>query len=298
MELHILISVVVCTYNRCDDLQWVLQSLILQDYPVSDFEILVVDNNSKDSTKDVVSKFKQVRYILEEKIGLSHARNRGIKESRGAIIAFIDDDAGADKSWLSKLYKVYREEKDVGCVGGQVILDWHTDKPSWWLPELNTSLSGVDYAQERTRVSYPRYPYGTNISYKTDVLKVVGSFGTELGRKGSKLLAGEETELCLRMEKKGYKIFYEPEAIVFHRVESSRLTKSYIRKRAYWHGRSHALLELRHYGQAHVLENANRYFKIFCKWLAKMNYPLTEQKQHLFSLGYIVQSLLIRSKLA
>src|SRR3972149_11111049 len=186
-----IISVVVCTHNRSESLRETLRSLMLQNYPASDYEIIVVDNRSTDRTKEVVSEFSHVRYVLEEKMGLSHARNRGIKESRGDVVAFIDDDAKADKSWLSRLVQVYKEEKDAGCVGGRVILDWKCEKPSWWHTDLDEVFNGINYSDSRISLSHPRYPYGTNISFRTDIVEKAGGFRIDLGRIGSRLLAGE-----------------------------------------------------------------------------------------------------------
>ena len=193
------ISVVVCTYNRCEDLRRALQSLILQDFPASDYEILVVDNNSKDGTKGVVSEFTQVRYVLEEKIGLSYARNRGIEESRGDIVAFIDDDARADKEWLKNFSSVYIEDYNAGCVGGRVIADWRgLREPSWWHPALN-SVSKFQYSSVRTTLKYPYFPIGTNISFRKDSLVRAGMFNPVFGRNGTKMLACEETDICLNI---------------------------------------------------------------------------------------------------
>ena len=289
------ISVVVCTYNRCEDLRMALQSLILQDFPASDYEILVVDNNSMDRTKDIVHDFVnksndvQVRYVFEEKIGLSHARNRGIAEAKGNIIAFIDDDARAEKSWLLKLAQVYDEEGDAGCVGGRVLLDWPVEKPSWWHPDLDEVFNGINYSDERIALIHPRYPYGTNISFRADVLRKVGSFKTDLGRIGSKLLAGEETELCLRIEREGYKVFYEPSSIVYHRVETAKLNKSYIRKRAFWHGRSYAIIEFRHMKKEQVSSKAKEFISYLRRWVRKRKYPIHEQHLYLFFAGYVYQ---------
>lgn len=290
------ISVIVCTYNRCEYLRKALQSLMMQDFPASDYEVLVVDNNSKDRTRDVVSEFPRVRYLLEEKVGLSHARNLGIAESHGDIIAFIDDDARAEKTWLARLTQVYREEKDAGCVGGRVMLEWIAGKPLWWHPDLDEVFNGINYSERRIALTHPRYPYGTNISYKADLFIKVGLFGTDLGRIGSKLLAGEETELCLRIEKTGYKIFYEPSAVVYHRVEPGKLTKSYIRKRAIWHGRSHALIELKHFGKGYVTKKSYGHFKSLIRWVMSGRYRLAEQKRYLFIFGYFMQGFLLRAK--
>lgn len=172
------VSIVVCTHNRAESLRDALQSVVSQDYPALNYEIIVVDNCSTDNTKHVVEEFADnklnnanMRYVNEERLGLSYARDRGIEEARGEIIAFIDDDAKADRFWLSRLTKVYSEEKDAACVGGRVIPEWNIKKPSWWQPELDEVFNGINYSDSKIILSYPHYPYGTNISFRANVLK-------------------------------------------------------------------------------------------------------------------------------
>src|SRR3972149_142120 len=142
------ISVVVCTYNRCEDLRRALQSLILQDFPATDYEILVVDNNSIDKTKDVVGNFlkissSNVKYVFETAQGLSHARNRGIKEAKGEIISFIDDDVIVAKDWLTETKKAFDIYK-AAYISGRVLIKDKIEKPDWWDEQYNMILGGFD----------------------------------------------------------------------------------------------------------------------------------------------------------
>jgi len=289
------VSVIICTYNRSKLLKRTIKSLLYQQ-DIEDYEIVIIDNFSNHDTQQMVYEFTQgkysfkLKYIIEDHIGLSYARNRGIKESSGDIIVFIDDDAKADKFWLTKLIAVYKEEENVGCVGGKVVLDWLSQRPSWWVPGLEASFSAVDYGPKRKRVSYPQYPYGTNISYRREAIEKVGLFDTELGRTGSKLLAGEEIDLCLRIEKAGYNIFYEPEAIVYHAVDPDRLNKIYIRKRAYWHGRSMAVMELRYFKHAYVSKKMIRLLYGICKDILNIR-NLFVQSLLIFKIGYIIEGI-------
>lgn len=261
------ISAVVCTHNRCELLRQTLQSLMSQDYPISDYEVIVVDNRSTDGTRDVVYNFMkkggdgssnlieedmaEVRYIFEEKIGLSNARNRGIAESRGDLIAFIDDDAIAERFWLSRLMEVYREEKDAACVGGRVIDVWKVSKPVWWHPDLNI-VSKFDYGSARAILKYPVFPIGTNISFRKDVLVNVGMFNINLGRSGSKLSGYEEADVCVKIHKLNQRIYYEPKAIVYHAVDERKLSRNFVRRRAYEEGRSQYLFEIERFGKGYI----------------------------------------------
>ena len=128
-------SVVVCTRNRAPLLEKTLESLATQTLDHSHFEVLIVDNASTDSTSDVAARWQAARrftcrYVLEERVGLNHARNRGVREARGRVIAFIDDDARAEEEWLDRLLRALEEERVCG-VGGRIKLDWQSPQPRW-----------------------------------------------------------------------------------------------------------------------------------------------------------------------
>ena len=135
------ISVIICTYNKSEQLMQILKSLSEQD--VSEmllWEIIVIDNNSSDDTFERVIDFRNsssipVRYVQEEKQGLSHARNRGITESKGRYVAFTDDDAIADERWVSSIYETFRDYKCDG-VGGKIFLRPLKQLPKWLTKEL------------------------------------------------------------------------------------------------------------------------------------------------------------------
>ncbi len=232
-------SIVVCTHNRSEQLEVVLEPLILQNYSHADYEIVVVDNHSTDKTKDVVRDVIKrspvsVRYVHEKEIGLSHARNRGIRESSGEIIAFIDDDAIADYRWIESLLSSYKE-KDIVCVGGKALLKWPERfiRPNWLNRRLEPFLSGFDLGLEKeTEVrGISKIPYGVNISFRREVL-LKNPFSIRLGRTDKRLYGGEETELCLRLIQQGWKIVYNPKAVVHHIVPEARTEQSYFIQRA------------------------------------------------------------------
>jgi glycosyltransferase involved in cell wall biosynthesis len=241
-------SVIVCTYNRSKLLSENLKSLIGQDFN-EPFEIIVVDNNSSDNTRQVVRELakappKKIIYSVEEKQGLSHARNKGIDLAGGEIIAFIDDDAIADKSWLSNLVSVY-EDPNVGCAGGRVELEWQGARPDWLPVYRENYLGRLDYGEEIIELKFPKTPFGLNMSFRKAALNPSASFSPELGRSSTNLLSNEEVELCYKVEKAGWKIIYVPKALVKHKVHAERLVKSWFYHRSYWQGRSDAIVDLR-----------------------------------------------------
>jgi GT2 family glycosyltransferase len=235
-------SIIICTHNRAADLAENLPRLKLIDYPPGQYEIMVIDNASTDDTSAVAFS-EGVACIREERLGLSHARNRGIAEACGELIAFIDDDAWPEPDWLKKLDEAFADPQ-VACVGGRVIPAWKelVGWPDWLHERLIGFFSVVDYGA-RQELHYPNYPVGTNIAVRKKVFDEIGGFNADLGRRGTSLLSGEESELCLRIEKAGYRILYIPETVVHHMIHARRLTKEWVKERSYWQGISSALLE-------------------------------------------------------
>ena len=119
------ITIVLCTYNRCGFLATALSSAVASVLPESvEWEILVVDNNSKDATREVVEGFykqypSRIRYLFEPKQGKSNALNTGIREARGNILAFMDDDVRVETDWLQKLTAPLQDPQWAGA-GGRV----------------------------------------------------------------------------------------------------------------------------------------------------------------------------------
>jgi glycosyltransferase involved in cell wall biosynthesis len=233
-------SVIVCTYNRSHHLKNVLKSLSMQVATKGlRWEIIVVDNNSTDNTFNIVKEFKKnskvpVKYVREEKQGLSHARNRGIIESRGKYIAFIDDDAIADNNWVAALYKAF-QRNECDCVGGRIYLKPLKKLPRWLKKELWAFLAYLDYGDKPFQVT-DHYIFGTNMAFTREILNRVGFFNVKLGRSAYVPAGGEETELFKRISKTGGRIYYCPDAKVHHMVEEYKLKKKYFRRLHYYDG--------------------------------------------------------------
>ncbi|MBU0477488.1 glycosyltransferase [bacterium] len=232
------ISVIICTYNRCACLSDILNSLLDQEYKGNfDYEIIVVDNNSRDDTGKVVKEFQKnsngrLRYVFEGNQGLSYARNSGVKESKGDIVAFIDDDAIAERDWLKNLYNTFDKYK-ADSVGGKTIPILTEDKPKWLTRTIWANIGLLDYGEEEFIITTKKYPIlGANMAFSKKTLLEIGVFNIELGRIGEKLFSHEETDIFNKMLLRGKKIVYQPKAIVRHSVTPDRLKKSYFRR---WH---------------------------------------------------------------
>ncbi len=229
-------SLILCTYNRAESLAETLRSINAQVVP-AEFrgEILVVDNNSKDKTRQAVEFFAgmsrwPVRYIFEVKQGLSHARNAGILAARGDVLGFLDDDVLVEPGWMAAMDKLFRET-DADMAGGKILRRWDCKAPDWYTEEVGGPLIGQDYGSERkSDFRKGQYLIGASMAFRKSIFDKTGLFSVELGRKGNSLIGGEDKDIFERVSAAGGKIYYEPAAVIHHRVEQERLTKDYMRR--------------------------------------------------------------------
>ncbi len=211
------LSVVVCTRERAADLARCLDGL--RSIAAAGHEVIVVDNAPvTDATAEIAARHP-VRYVREPRVGLSHARNRGLREARHAIVAYTDDDAVPDARWVDALAQPFADER-IGCVTGLV------------MPiELRTTAQHVfeAYAQHRRRFAAHVFTaadtapatagvvgIGANMALRRDLALRLGGFDPRLGA-GARTCAGEENDMFARMLDAGVAIAYTPKALVWHR---------------------------------------------------------------------------------
>ncbi|MCZ8519313.1 MULTISPECIES: glycosyltransferase [Paenibacillus] len=238
-------TIAICTYNRANDLELAIRSGLDQDFDPAAFEIIVVDNRSTDHTAELVGKFSeshpsQVRYIYEENLGLSYARNRAMSEARGEYILFLDDDAIASKQWIKGLLDVFESDPLVGVVGGRIDPIWEGGEPDWLPDEYKTLYTILDYSDRLTEMKAPAIPFGANVAFRLSMFKEFKPFRVDLGRVGTNLLSNEESELIGRLRQK-YTVYYTPNAPVKHKIAKDRSTKKWFLRRIYWQGVSDAI---------------------------------------------------------
>lgn len=256
------VSVVVSTYSK-DRLSYLLDCIeSLRKQSFKPVEVVLV----LDPVPDLVEFYKSrlsddVKIVVGDKCGLSNARNVGVKSARGEIIAFIDDDAVADVNWLENLVKNYEDSMVVG-VGGLIKPLWESGSPAWFPEELNWVV-GCSYKGLPECRAYVRNPIGCNMSFRRDVFNMVGYFRSDVGRFGKKLLAGEEADFSIRVYKRisGAKIVFEPNAVVYHRINKNRLSLRYLLKRAFYEGVSKGLISYSTQLSSSVLSAEDQYLK-------------------------------------
>lgn len=243
MNKSILVSVVVCTYNRAQLLADCLRSLVKQSINKRYYEVLVVDNNSTDNTERVVNRFSRnhpnIRLIMEKKQGLSYARNRGWKEARGKYVAYIDDDAIADPDWVNQIVGFAKIHPRVNVFGGPYSR-FFLHPPPVWLPEDHGSLN----MGNKVKLLHVRNEWisGSNMIFRKLILDKYKGFVTNLGMKGGQILYGEETELLARLKRDGESIYYVPAISVKHLVGDYKLHFWWILKSDYYRNFSISLM--------------------------------------------------------
>ena len=229
------ISAVVCTYNRCESLRDALRSLTAQRLdPGVQLEIVVVDNNSTDQTKDAVRELARasawpVRCVEERNQGIGFARNRGLAEATGDVVAYIDDDVVVQPGWAQALADCF-EQTGADMVGGKIIPLWLADRPEWLRDELMGPITVLNFGPSRKRLQWHQPILGANFAIRCSSAARFGPCDGALGRRGNRWVGGEDLELFQRWFRQGAVIFYEPAAVVQHKVEPERVSPQFYRR--------------------------------------------------------------------
>ena len=240
------ISVVICSYSddRQDELLRAVESVGAQEPPAVE-TIVVIDHNRAllERTRERLGGTSGVRVVANaEERGLSGSRNTGIAAARGEVVAFLDDDAVAQRGWLKQMVGHYRDPRVVG-VGGKIEALWIAGRPRSFPSEFDWVV-GCTY-QGHPGVTGPvRNVIGANMSFRRSIFDEVGGFRSDMGRLGMRPLGCEETEFCLRAAARDpeRRIMYEPKARVVHTVPAARGSWTYFARRCYSEGLSKAVV--------------------------------------------------------
>lgn len=241
------VSVVLCTYNRAPLLAGALEALLAQREGTPFYEVIVVDNNSDDRTRDVVEGYLAtgvVRYGFEPRQGLSTARNRGVSLARADLIAFTDDDVRVSNDWIRSVARAFTENTDVGIVGGKVEPVWEEVPPSWLREAGDAPLAIADFGQDAFRLTRDRSIclLGANVAVRREVFDRVGGFSTSVQRVGDGIGSTEDHDFQMRVQSLGVPALYEPRIKVRAPIPRERLRKRYHRAWHRGHGRFYALM--------------------------------------------------------
>lgn len=207
-----------------------------------DTEMVVVVDGTDEVRDRVVEDYGDhedvVIHCNDENVGLLESRNTGAELASGDVVAFIDDDAVADKEWVAELVRGY-EEQNALAVGGKMVGDWVAGQPSF-LPKEFYWLVGVTHRGFADGEGWVRNTFGSNISFDRETFLELNGFDTEIGgRQGDANLQGGETELCARLDAEyGEQVWYNPDAVVAHKVFEYRTEFWWMVDRAFWQGYS------------------------------------------------------------
>jgi glycosyltransferase involved in cell wall biosynthesis len=231
------LSIIICTYNREKYLYDALKSIAENDFSVEKYEIVLVNNNSTDRTEAECERFQHdfpqvnFRYFVEKNQGLSYARNKGIEESTGEMLIFLDDDAFVGKNYLENLTEYLSLHPEMSAFGGKITPVFESGKtPAWLSVWSNSFVSALDKGKSVKEFTSASYPIGANMGFYKKCLEKTGNFNVELGRKKKNLAGGEEKDLFNRFKENGFRIFYLPDIEVSHIIPENRTTYDYIQK--------------------------------------------------------------------
>jgi glycosyltransferase involved in cell wall biosynthesis len=238
MTQPLAVSVVMSTYNRDGLLTEAIESVLAQRTPAPPFELVVVDNNSTDGTRAVIEGFVarypgRLRYVFEERQGVSHGRNAGIAHATAPIIAFTDDDVRVAPDWVASIVCALAAHPEIDYVGGKVLPRWPAPPPRWldqshWAPLALTDYGDSAFAVGRAD---PRCLVSANLAMRRTALDLVGNFNPAFdSRPGRTLSSVEDHEIQLRLWRLGRQGMYAPSVVVEAEVQPNRLTKAYHRR--------------------------------------------------------------------
>ncbi|MFV0365926.1 MAG: glycosyltransferase [Mangrovibacterium sp.] len=285
------ISAIISTYNRAQYLPGLFESILQQNIDSSRYEVVLVNNNSTDDTEAQCQVFMaaqpnlRVKYCVETQQGLSFGRNRGIKESEGKYLTFLDDDAVLTPNFFEQTILFLDAHPKVSAVGGKILLKYIDHKPAWYNPYLASLLGFFDRGDKQEAFTND-YFRGSNMSFCADVFVRHEAFNTKLGRVGRQLYGNEEKELFYRLQSGGEEMWYVPTAVVLHLVPFERTTSAFIRKQGIGTGisqKQHAQV------QGHMAEGI-ALGKEVLKWIATLGLAVI----YAFQLKFAVSRMLIR----
>jgi glycosyltransferase involved in cell wall biosynthesis len=229
------LSIIICSYNRASYISDALTSLYGQSSGLDDFEVIIVDNNSIDNTKEVYAQWRQTNtngqfsFISETKQGASFARNTGAAIAKGEWVCFMDDDAVATIDYVKNIIKHIQDQPFTVGFGGRIIPKYIPAEPKWMSYYVSSLVGNFDYAPTACAFENGKYPLESNMIVKKSVYDQIGGFNVNLpGVVGTLRIGGEGKELFYKIIALGHTIYYDPSICVHHVVEVKKLTSEYM----------------------------------------------------------------------
>jgi glycosyltransferase involved in cell wall biosynthesis len=245
------VSVVICCYNSAARLPETLRHLVEQKIPQGmEWEIVVVDNASADDTTAVAERFAaahpelSVRIVPEPQPGQMFARVRGLREARGGIILFVDDDNWLEPEYVALMAETMQAHPEIAGLGGMSTAVYEQEPPPWVSRhERLFAVSGLP--KETDELTEVNFLWGAGTAFRRRALEDVADLSFRVpGRRGTALHGGDDDELCYRLQIRGHKLFRHPSLRFQHYLPAQRVQWSYLRRLCYATGEVGVLLDV------------------------------------------------------
>jgi L-malate glycosyltransferase len=236
-----MLTVLIASRNGAKRLREVLESFCALKEPKGDWKLVVIDNNSSDHTKEVVSAFFNrlpLVYLFEPTLGKNAALNRGLGEAEGDLVVFTDDDSVPHENWLVRMRAMCDANPGFDIFAGKVIARWQKTPPDWildWVP-LGCTFTVSNPLLIEGPIA-PSHVFGPNMAVRRSVFDLGHRFCTKIGPRGKSYAMGSEAEFAQRLVRAGSQCWFSPDAIVEHLIDERHLKKSWVLRRAVLFGR-------------------------------------------------------------
>lgn len=285
------VSVIICCYNSAQRITQTLQHLAAQKTNDLVWEVIVVDNNCTDSTVQLANEFAEnypnlsLKVVKEPIAGLSHARERGVEEASFETIIFCDDDNWLADDYVLNAYNLMNSDHSIGILGGNIKAEFGGQEPTWFGEYSGGYAIGEQAKPDSDTLEDKKWVFGAGTVLRKELFAQLKSLSIELlltGRKGNKLLAGDDSELCSIAILLGYKVVASSSLNLKHFVPANRLTLEYARN--LYKGFGASLVVLNAY--EHVINNKRKVS--YLDWLGRIWHyaSLISPKQLLLSVFY------------
>jgi glycosyltransferase involved in cell wall biosynthesis len=284
----ILISLIIPTRNRVNDIQRLLKSIKNNISAKNIFEVIVIDNGSTDETKLVCQFYKDIIpnfiYCYDDEPGLLTGRHHGATLASGEVLCFLDDDVILNSTYVESVYNLFADQKNLSFATGPCLPQYEVEPPEWlnYFWEYVTEgkycawLSLLDFGNELKKIN-PNYVMGLNFCCRKDILFKLGGFHPDCIPKHLQQFQGDgETGLTQKAIKAKMLAIYDPKLSVQHRIPKERLTHEYFKKRAYYKGvcDSFKILRTKHFVQPLTKPNKLKLVRNklhpFYRWIKKI----------------------------
>lgn len=242
------VSVVVCCYNSANRLPETLAHLVQQEVSENlSWEVVVVDNGSTDNTAGVARSCWPknspipLRVVVEPQVGLSNARQRGFLEANFDLVSFVDDDNWVAPDWVATAAAVMQEHPEAGACGGRTEAVCESPPPSWFNKFQEHYACGAKSDRALDVTERGGFLWGAGITIRKGAWQHLITCGFQprlVGRRGTSLSGGEDSELCKALRLAGWKLWYDPRLSLRHYMPASRLQWSYLRRMQRGYGAS------------------------------------------------------------